>query len=154
MKAFFTVLRFVALSLIVGYLSMLLQRESLEVWYPLLRKSSLTPPGYVFAIVWFILYVLMGVSVALVSRARTNYSWVLVLLFYLQLLLNLMWSFCFFFLQLPLLALVVLFALMLCVAAYVVGAYDRHRWASLLNVPYLLWLLFAAYLNGYVVLFN
>ena len=154
MKAFFTILRFVALSLIVGYLSMLLQRESLEVWYPLLRKSSLTPPGYVFAIVWFILYVLMGVSVALVSRARTNYSWVLVLLFYLQLLLNLMWSFCFFFLQLPLLALVVLFALMLCVAAYVVGAYDRHRWASLLNVPYLLWLLFAAYLNGYVVLFN
>ena len=154
MKAFFTVLRFVALSLIVGYLSMLLQRESLEVWYPLLRKSSLTPPGYVFAIVWSILYVLMGVSVALVSRARTNYSWVLVLLFYLQLLLNLMWSFCFFFLQLPLLALVVLFALMLCVAAYVVGAYDRHRWASLLNVPYLLWLLFAAYLNGYVVLFN
>lgn len=154
MKAFFTVLRFVALSLIVGYLSMLLQRESLEVWYPLLRKSSLTPPGYVFAIVWFVLYVLMGVSVALVSRARTNYSWVLVLLFYMQLLLNLMWSFCFFFLQLPLLALVVLFALMLCVAAYVVGAYDRHRWASLLNVPYLLWLLFAAYLNGYVVLFN
>ena len=154
MKAFFTVLRCVALSLIVGYLSMLLQRESLEVWYPLLRKSSLTPPGYVFAIVWFVLYVLMGVSVALVSRARTNYSWVLVLLFYLQLLLNLMWSFCFFFLQLPLLALVVLFALMLCVAAYVVGAYDRHRWASLLNVPYLLWLLFAAYLNGYVVLFN
>ena len=154
MKAFFTILRFVALSLIVGYLSMLLQRESLEVWYPLLRKSSLTPPGYVFAIVWFVLYVLMGVSVALVSRARTNYSWVLVLLFYLQLLLNLMWSFCFFFLQLPLLALVVLFALMLCVAAYVVGAYDRHRWASLLNVPYLLWLLFAAYLNGYVVLFN
>ena len=46
------------------------------------------------------------------------------------------------------------FVLMLCVAAYVVGAYDRHRWASLLNVPYLLWLLFAAYLNGYVVLFN
>ena len=154
MKAFFTVLRFVALSLIVGYLSMLLQRESLEVWYPLLRKSSLTPPGYVFAIVWFVLYVLMGVSVALVSRARTNYSWVLVLLFYMQLLLNLMWSFCFFFLQLPLLALVVLFALMLCVAAYVAGAYDKHRWASLLNVPYLLWLLFAAYLNGYVVLFN
>lgn len=154
MKAFFTVLRFVALSLIVGYLSMLLQRESLEVWYPLLRKSSLTPPGYVFAIVWFVLYVLMGVSVALVSRARTNYSWVLVLLFYLQLLLNFMWSFCFFFLRMPLLAFVVLLALLLCVAAYVAGAYDKHRWASLLNVPYLLWLLFAAYLNIYVVLFN
>lgn len=154
MNTFFTVLKFVAISLLAGYLSMLLQREPLEVWYPMLRKSSLTPPGYVFAIVWSFLYVLMGVSVALVSRARTNYSWVLVLLFYLQLLLNLMWSFCFFFLKMPLLALVVLIALLLCVAAYVSGAYARHRWASLLNVPYLLWLLFAAYLNGYVVLFN
>ena len=56
--------------------------------------------------------------------------------------------------QLPLLALVVLLALFLMVAAYTIGCYGQSHLAAFLNIPYLLWLLFAAYLNAYIVVFN
>ncbi len=153
-RTFLSILKFVVLSLLVGYVSMLLQRESLLTWYPLLDKSSLTPPGNVFALVWGVLYILMGISAGLVWGRRTSASWVLMLIFMLQLFLNLLWSFCFFYMQLPLLALVVLIALFLTVAAYAIGCYGQSRLAAYLNAPYLLWLLFAAYLNAYVALFN
>jgi tryptophan-rich sensory protein len=154
MKRLLFVLKFVAVPLVVGYISMLLQRESMENWYPMLAKSSLTPPGIVFSIMWTILYVLMGVSAAIVWSKYTSASRVLKLLYSLQLFLNFMWSFCFFFLRMPLLAFFVIIALILVVATYVAGCYVRHRLAAYLNFPYLLWLLFAAYLNGYVVICN
>lgn len=154
MKRLLFVLKFVAVPLIVGYISMLLQRESMESWYPTLAKSSLTPPGYVFSIMWTLLYILMGVSAAIVWDKRTSDSGVLKLLYSLQLLFNLLWSFCFFFLRMPLLAFFVLVVLFLMVALYVAGCYMRHRVAAYLNLPYLMWLLFAAYLNGYVVICN
>ena len=153
-RTFLSVLKFVVASLLMGYVSSLLQRESLLTWYPTLNKSALTPPGNVFAVVWGVLYILMGISAGLLWGRRTSASWVLVLIFVLQLFLNILWSFCFFYMQLPLLALVVLIALFLTVAAYTVGCYGQNRLAAFLNVPYLLWLLFAAYLNGYVVVFN
>ena len=153
-RTFLSVLKFVVLSLLVGYVSSLLQRESMSTWYPLLNKSSLTPPGSIFALVWGALYILMGISAGLVWGRRTSASWMLLIMFLLQLFLNLLWSFCFFYMQLPLLALVVLLALFLTVAAYVVGCYGQNRLAAFLNVPYMLWLLFATYLNAYVVVFN
>ena len=67
---------------------------------------------------------------------------------------HLLWSFTFFYLRQPLIAFVVLIALFLAVSAYVIGCYGYRRIAAWLNVPYMLWLLFAAYLNGYVVVFN
>lgn len=153
-RTFLSELKFIVLSLLVGYVSSLLQRESMSTWYPLLNKSSLTPPGNVFALVWGALYILMGISAGLVWGRRTSASWMLLIMFLLQLFLNLLWSFCFFYMQLPLLALVVLLALFLTVAAYVVGCYGQNRLAAFLNVPYMLWLLFATYLNAYVVVFN
>jgi tryptophan-rich sensory protein len=154
MKRFTPILLFIIISFLVGYFSMLLQAESMILWYPNLTISSLTPPGYVFSIVWSVLYLLMGISAGLVWNTRTVYSWTLILMFIVQLALNMLWSFCFFYMQLPLLALVVLLALFLTVAAYVVGCYGQNRLAAFLNVPYMLWLLFATYLNGYVVVFN
>ena len=133
---------------------MLLQSDSLITWYPLLQKSALTPPGIVFSLVWGVLYILMGLSAGIVWSARTPSTLVLMMLFAIQLFMNLLWSFSFFFMQLPLVALVVLIVLFLTVAAYVVGCYSQRPLAAYLNVPYLLWLLFAAYLNGYVVVYN
>ena len=154
MKTFFYSLGFIFVSLLVGYVSMLLQSESLLTWYPLIQKSSLTPPGLVFSLVWGALYILMGLSAGLVWSRRTPSTWVLMMLFSIQLFTNLLWTFCFFFLQQPLVAFVVIIALFLTVAAYVVGCYAQRPLAAYLNVPYLLWLLFAAYLNGYVVVCN
>ena len=52
MKTFVPILQFVLISFLVGYISMLLQRDAMMEWYPALEKSSLTPPGMVFSIVW------------------------------------------------------------------------------------------------------
>ena len=108
MKRFVPVLFFVLLSYFVGYISMLLQYDALQVWYPSLVKSPLTPPGYVFSIVWGVLYLLMGISAGIVWSMRTVYSWVLAVLFFVQLAFNLLWTFCFFYLESPVLGLAVL----------------------------------------------
>ena len=62
MKRLLPILQFVVISFVVGYLSRVLQGTSMEAWYPGLVKSSLTPPGYIFSLVWGVLYLLMGIS--------------------------------------------------------------------------------------------
>jgi tryptophan-rich sensory protein len=154
MKTFVPILQFVLISFLVGYISMLLQREAMMEWYPALEKSSLTPPGMVFSIVWSVLYLLMGISAGLVWSTRTVYSWALILMFILQLALNLLWTFCFFYMKSPMLGFVVLVVLFMLVVLYVAGCYTQHKWSAIINIPYLLWLLFAGYLNWYVVMNN
>ena len=154
MKAFVPILQFVLISLLVGYISMLLQRESMLVWYPTLDKSALTPPGIVFSIVWSVLYLLMGISAGLIWNTRTVYSWTLILMFIVQLALNLIWSLCFFYMRSPILGFAVLVILFMVVFLYVMGSYTQHKWAAIMNFPYLLWLIFAGYLNIYVVINN
>ena len=93
-------------------------------------------------------------SVGLVSGAQTSRSPFLILLFFLQLLLNFMWSLCFFYLMMPLLAFVVLLVLLFVLVAYIAGCYRLKKYIAFINIPYVGWLLFAAYLNVYVVLNN
>lgn len=154
MKAFVPILQFVLISFLVGYLSMLLQRDAMITWYPTLVKSDLTPPGTVFAVVWSVLYLLMGISAGIVWSMRAMYSWMLALLFVIQLLLNLAWSFSFFYMKSPVLGFAVLVVLFMFVALYVAGCFTQNKWAAIMNFPYLLWLLFAGYLNLYVVMNN
>lgn len=154
MKTFVPILQFILLTFLVGYISMLLQRDAMISWYPFLVKSSLTPPGVVFSIVWSVLYLLMGISAGLVWSTRTLYSWMLVLLFVVQLAFNLLWTFCFFYMQSPMLGFAVLIVLFMLVVMYVACTYTLHKWAAIINIPYLLWLIFAGYLNLYVVINN
>ena len=154
MKTFVPILQFVFISFLVGYISMLLQREAMIAWYPTLVKSPLTPPGIVFSIVWSVLYLLMGISAGLVWNTHSMYSWMLVLLFIVQLVLNLVWSFCFFYMQSPVLGFAILVVLFMFVVLYAAGCYTQNKWATIINIPYMLWLMFAGYLNLYVVMNN
>ena len=154
MKQFVPILGFVVLSLMAGYLSMILQQQALLTWYPHIVKSSLTPPGYIFSLVWGGLYILMGISAGVVWSARTSFSWVLIALFLLQLAINVLWSFCFFYMRSPLLGFATLVVLFMFVAVYVAGSYMLNKYVAFINIPYLLWLLFALYLNGYTAIYN
>ena len=154
MKTFVPVILFVLISFIVGYISMLLQQEALLNWYPSLDKSSLTPSGYVFSIVWGVLYLLMGLSAGIIWSMHSTYSWVLTLLFVVQLVFNLLWSLCFFYFESPVLGFAVLIVLFMFVMLYVAGCYTQNKFAAIINIPYLLWLLFAGYLNAYVAMNN
>lgn len=123
-------------------------------WYDSLPKSKLNPPGYVFPIVWSLLYVSMGVSLSLWLKSvqsnlsLTRISWIP---FTVQLSLNLYWSITFFREKNPRKSLYVLLLLIASIVA-TIATFSRESPQSVkFMVPYLAWCLFALYLNYYVV---
>lgn len=138
----------------VGFLASYLQEESLQTWYPLLRRSVLTPPNIVFPIVWSILYLLMGISAGIVTGSQHPHRRPVLAIFIIQLLLNFMWCIFFFTLRHPLLGFVDILVLDAAVLLYIVRSREVSRVASYLFIPYILWLLMASYLNGYILMCN
>ena len=116
-------------------------------WYEELVKSPLNPPGYVFGIVWPILYLLMGI----VSFFAAEKIWKL---FIIQLALNAAWSWIFFYYQLPIIALLDIALLMLVNAMILNNLKSFSRALFLLYLPYMLWLCFAAFLNVSIIYLN
>ncbi|MBR2026156.1 MAG: tryptophan-rich sensory protein [Alistipes sp.] len=151
MKKFLSYAIPVVITFAIGMLGGYLQGDALIEWYPMLEKSPLTPPAIVFPIAWSILYLLIGISLG-TMLVRGDLG--LVKLWLLQLLLNFLWSVCFFALRSPFLGLVVIMALDVTVFAYIVYAAERRVVTALLFVPYMLWLIFATYLNGWIYINN
>lgn len=145
---------FPILALGVGALAGVLSRKGLETVYPLLQKSPLTPPGAVFPVVWTVLYLLMGIGLALVVDKGGADVPQAVVLWALQLALNFSWSLLFFaggYYFAALLCLVILWvAILAMIAAFAVVS----RPAAWLQIPYLVWVTFAGYLNGAIWLLN
>lgn len=139
---------FILLSLAAGALGSFLSFNGVTTWYASLTQPSWTPPNWVFAPVWTVLYVLMGLSMALVWKATSGERRsFLVKLFLLQLVVNAAWSYLFFALQSPLLALLDI-VLLLGMIASMLYAFSKHsRTAAYLLVPYLVWVLYASTLN-------
>ena len=138
----------------VGLAASYFQNESLTMWYPLLRRSSITPPNIVFPIVWSILYFLMAVSAGLVSGVAHERRGVILVVFVVQLLLNFLWCITFFAMRNPLLGLIDILLLDAVVLFYIIITFKVNRLASLLFVPYIAWLAIATYLNAYIYLHN
>ena len=149
-----TFLLFPLLALAVGGLSASLSRAGLEGVYPLLIKSPLTPPDAVFPIVWNVLYVLMGLGLALVVRKGGPGTSRAVAAWSLQLALNFCWSLLFFNLQRFGLAFVWLMVLWGLILWMILSFRRTDSLAAWLQVPYFLWVTFAAYLNFGVWLLN
>lgn len=117
-------------------------------WYASLAKPSWNPPNWIFAPVWSVLYVLMGVAAWLVwRRAGFSGAGTALGLFAVQLMLNALWSYLFFGLHridLALLDIVILWAAILAVT---VLFWRVHKWAGGLMLPYIAWVSFASLLN-------
>ena len=118
-----------------------------DTWYVELVKSPLNPPSYVFGIVWPILYVLM----AFVSFRSADKIWKL---FIPQLMINAAWSWMFFFMHAPLLALINISILIFLNQKILVILKNESRLLFFLYLPYVLWLSFAAFLNASIVFLN
>lgn len=138
----------------VGCTAAYFQADSISNWYPALEKPALTPPDSVFPVAWSVIYLCMGISAGLLWNARSYKRLILLWLFALQLLLNFTWSIYFFYFQSPLLGFVNILLLDVVVVYYMVESYGVRRWAAWLFLPYVLWILFATYLNGYVWVYN
>ena len=141
--------------LIVGGASALVTGGNMDV-YSRINRPPLSPPGIVFPIVWTILFTLMGISLYLVWN-KENYSgskagayfW-----FFAQLFLNFIWSPIFFGAQQYLAAFIILVLLWLCIIAMIISFYKISKPAALLQIPYLIWLIFAGYLNLAIYILN
>ena len=135
----------IPLTLIVG--SFASANTGTDLWYQGLIKSDLNPPGYVFGIVWPILYLLMGITAWRTFEIIKN-------LFYIQLFLNAIWSWLFFSFHLPLISLIDIWLLIYVNIKIVFKVLKMDKLAGLLYTPYILWLLFASYLNLFIVMNN
>jgi len=120
---------------------------SSDTWYVDLVKSPLNPPSYIFGIVWPILYALM----AFVSFRSADKIWIL---FIPQLILNAAWSWMFFFMHAPLLALINISILIFLNQKILVILSNESKLLFWLYLPYVLWLSFAAFLNASIVFLN
>ena len=127
-----------------------------NIWYNGLVKSGLTPPGWVFSVAWTVLYILLGWALYLIIRAARKHTEKMraYVLFVIQLVINGLWSFSFFGLHMPGLSLVLLLGLFI-VSAWMARDFDKiDRRAAYMVIPYLLWMMFAFYLNAYILLMN
>lgn len=147
MKKWIRFLLFPAVALAAGGISGWLTREAMQTSYEAVKKSPLTPPGIVFPIVWSILYVLMGIGMALVWGEEKEQKKQALGLWSVQLAMNFGWSLIFFNAQNYLLALVWLIVLWLLILAMTLVFYRIRRAAAFLQIPYLIWVAFAGYLN-------
>ena len=123
-------------------------------WYQALDKPELTPPGWVFSPVWVALYLMIAAAGWLVWRRVRRPAHPAVIAWAGQLVANALWSWIFFGLEKPGLALVDILVLLGLILAFAVYAYSVSRAASLLFLPYALWVGFAVYLNLGIVLLN
>ena len=144
---------FIAVPLAVGALSAFLSREGMEA-FESLQKPSLSPPAAAFPIVWTILYILMGYSAALVWLSRDSERGDALFVFGAQLFVNFWWSIFFFRWQIRGYAFFWLL-LLIALVIWMIFAFRKIRpLAGKLNIPYLLWLCLAAWLNAAVWIMN
>lgn len=145
----------IAIPLCVGVFSSLLTQNPGEL-YQELQKPPLSPPSILFPIIWTILYVLMGISSYLIDQSSGNTSSKNLSqnLYKIQLVLNFIWSPIFFNLQSYGIALMILILLWIVVALMTQFFKKLLPLAAYLQIPYLLWLIFAGYLNLMIFILN
>lgn len=144
----------IAIPIIVGGLSALFTMKSMDD-FKALNKPPLSPPGWLFPVVWTILYVLMGIASYLVltsnkpARSKTALT-----IYAVQLAFNFLWSIIFFSVKAYLFAFIWLVILLVLIIINAVLFYRIDKRAGLLLIPYILWVTFAGYLNFAIYLLN
>ncbi|MEK7573151.1 MAG: TspO/MBR family protein [Patescibacteria group bacterium] len=143
-----------ALCLGAGAIGSLFTTPAINTWYVTLNKPSFNPPNYIFAPVWTILYILMGLSFYLILVSKEREKQTAVMFFVLQLILNVLWSLVFFGLHSPLGALITIVLLWISILMTIINFYKISKPASYLLIPYILWVSFASVLNLSIGMLN
>ena len=143
----------VAISLGVGGLAALLTGAGTE-FYSSVNKPALSPPGWLFPVVWTILYVIMGVSAYMIWYGGCPTRRRALVLYAAQLAVNFIWNLVFFNARAFLAAFVLIIILWLLIAAMIAAFHKCRPAAAYLQVPYFLWVTFAAYLTWSIYALN
>ncbi|HET6746905.1 MAG TPA: TspO/MBR family protein [Candidatus Saccharimonadales bacterium] len=145
----------IGLSFAAGAIGSLATIPNIPSWYANLEKPAFNPPNWIFGPVWSVLYVLMGIALALIilqavkRPKQTAYFW-----FGLQLVLNTVWSLVFFGLHSPWLGIAVIIALIISIVMTILEFNKIKKAAAWLLSPYLAWVCFATYLTTAIALLN
>ena len=129
--------------------------DSSSDWYLNLNKPSFNPPGWVFGPVWSLLYTFMAITLWKVwslppsSDRKVALAW-----FFIQLVLNTLWSYLFFYFQWPLGAFIEILVLWFAILMTIIKFYPLAHWTIWLLIPYILWVSFATFLNGTLAWLN
>ncbi|WP_340064543.1 TspO/MBR family protein [Ascidiimonas aurantiaca] len=139
----------VGVCLLIGFVSGFATQSSVNDWYVTLNKPVFNPPNWIFAPVWTVLYILMGIAAGLVWIRGFYHVWVKTALYHFgfQLLLNGLWSIVFFGFKEPAWAFLVILALLVLIILTIKWFRVVSKTASYLLIPYLLWVCFATVLN-------
>ena len=138
--------------LAAGAFSSVLTPDSSEI-FNMLNKPPLSPPGWLFPVVWTVLYIFMGLASFLVYTSD-KYTKPALTLYCTQLFLNFMWSIIFFNLQMYLAAFFWLFLMWFLIIITIVLFYEICKPAAYLMIPYLVWVTYAGYLNLAIYMLN
>lgn len=151
MLKFKTYFKAILVPLIVGGIVGIIMSGSID--YESLKQPVLSPPSWIFPVMWTLLYILMGVSYGLLEEKKVMDKSAKTI-YYIQLGINALWSIIFFVLKARLFAFIWILILDIAVIVFLSVFYKRNKNAGILQIPYLLWVLFASYLNLGVYLLN
>lgn len=148
-----SLLRSILIPVLIGTLSGLITMTNIGV-YKTLIKPPLSPPGFIFPLVWTTLYILMGLSHYIISCSSSRYKNSATILYYTQLFVNFFWPILFFNFQFYWIS-VLWLALLIVLVLLMILNYNRiNQVAAIIQLPYLLWCLFAFYLNVAIAFLN
>ena len=151
MSKFKIYLKSILIPVIIGGIVGLIISGSID--YNSLQKPFLAPPSILFPIMWTILYILMGISYGILASSNLI-DFKINIIYYLQLFVNALWSIFFFTLKWRLFSFIWIIFLDLLVFVMLFIFYKKNKLSGLLQIPYLLWMLFASYLNISIYLMN
>jgi benzodiazapine receptor len=133
---------------LAGLLGSLFTNPAIPTWYQTLNKPFFTPPNWTFSPVWISLFILMGISLFFVWQRTDHPKFkIAFIFFFVQLILNVLWSVAFFGLKSPLLGLIDIVLLWIAILLTIQNFLKVSKMAGFLLLPYLLWVGFAALLN-------
>ena len=144
----------IIIPLLVGFISFLLTKDGISNYSNNLIKPSFAPPSYLFGIVWTILYILMGISSYIIYNDISSHKNICLLIYGLNLVLNFLWPIIFFNLELRLFAFIFIIFLDIVVIYMIICFHGISKKAAYLQIPYLIWLIFATILNFSVYFLN
>jgi len=142
--------------LFFGVLGGMITINAVKTWYPGIQKPSFNPPNWLFGPVWSTLFIIIGISAYLVwvKRDQIIHFPRTVAVYFIQLILNLAWSFLFFYNHLIGAALIEIIALLVVILINGIMFYKIDKTAGLLFIPYFLWVSFATFLTYNIFILN
>ncbi len=141
----------ILIPVVIGFIIGLITNSSID--YTIINRPKISPPGWIFPVVWTILYILMGISYGLLIENKKN-DLKTKSIYIAQLFLNYSWSIIFFTLKLRFLAIIWIILLVISIIIMIAIFFKRNKMSGILQIPYLLWCLFATYLTISIYLLN